>query len=95
MFGNKIIEGNKQNFLRTKNSIVLTQSLARKIFGRTPAVGKQLMVNRGDSANTYYAVSNVIADMPKNSHLLPALFCIKTGAPENPPSPRLTLESLI
>ncbi len=69
MFGNKIIEGSKQNFLRTKNSIVLTQSLANKIFGKTPAVGRQLIINTGDSTNTFFAVSNVIADMPKTSHL--------------------------
>ena len=69
MFANKIIEGNQQNFLRTKNSIVLTESLANKIFGKIPAVGKQLIVNTGDSSNAYYAVSNVIADMPKTSHL--------------------------
>jgi len=69
MFGIKIIEGDKQNFLRTKNSIVLTQSLAYKIFGKTPAVGKQLILNTSDSTNTYLAVSNVIADMPKTSHL--------------------------
>jgi putative ABC transport system permease protein len=69
MFANKIIEGNKQNFLTTKNSIVLTESLANKIFGKIPAVSKQLMVNTGDSTNTYYAVSNVISDMPKTSHL--------------------------
>ncbi len=69
MFGNKIIEGGKQNFLRTKNSIVLTQSLAYRIFGKTQVLGKQLIVNTGDSNSAYYAVSNVIADMPKTSHL--------------------------
>ncbi len=68
-FGNKIIQGTKENFLRTKNSIVLTQSLAYKIFGKTPAVGKQLIVNTGDSTGILYAISNVIADMPETSHL--------------------------
>lgn len=88
MFGNKIIEGSQQNFLRTKNSIVLTESLANKIFGKTPAVDKQIIVNTGDSSNTYYAVSNVIADMPKTSHLqidalLPMPEHIGTGYENN------------
>jgi putative ABC transport system permease protein len=88
MFGNKIIEGDKQNFLRTKNSIVLTQSFAYKIFGKAPSVGKQFLVNTGDSTNTYYAVSNVIADMPKTSHLqvdalLPVPEYIGNGLEDN------------
>ncbi len=69
MFAIKILEGNKQDFLRNENSIVLTKSFANKIFGNTPAVNKQLILNTGDSSNTYIAVSNVIADMPATSHL--------------------------
>ncbi|HEY5462168.1 MAG TPA: ABC transporter permease [Hanamia sp.] len=69
MFGIKIIEGEKQNFLRNKNSIVLTQSLANKIFGKTSAVNKMIALHSTDSTITFFAVSNVIADMPKTSHL--------------------------
>jgi len=69
MFGIKILQGDKKNFLRNQNDIVLTQSLANKIFGNTSPVNKQLVVNKGDSSNMYVAVSNVIADMPATSHL--------------------------
>ena len=69
MFGIKIIEGEKQNFLRNKNSIVLTRSLAKKIFGKTPAVNKMMALHSTDSSVMLFAVSNVIEDMPKTSHL--------------------------
>jgi putative ABC transport system permease protein len=69
MFGIKIIEGASQNFLSNKNSIVLTQSLANKIFGNTSAVNKQLLLQTSDSTNMYVVVSNVITDMPETSHL--------------------------
>ena len=69
MFGIKIIEGEKQNFLRNKNSIVLTQSLANKIFGKTSAINKMVALHSTDSTATFFAVSNVIEDMPKTSHL--------------------------
>ncbi|MEP6949774.1 MAG: FtsX-like permease family protein [Ginsengibacter sp.] len=68
MFNTKIIEGDKSNFIRIQNSIVLTQSLAYKIFGKIAALNKMLALHTGDST-IYVAVSNVIADFPKTSHL--------------------------
>lgn len=69
MFNVEIIEGERSNFIRDKNSIVLTQSLALKIFGNTPALNKMLLMRTDDSTTVYAAVSNVIADLPKTSHL--------------------------
>ncbi len=69
MFNVKIIEGDKSNFIRNQNSIVLTQSLAYKIFGEVPAVNKMIALHTTDSTTVYAAVSNVIADFPKTSHL--------------------------
>ncbi|MEJ7684794.1 MAG: ABC transporter permease [Segetibacter sp.] len=69
MFDVKIIEGDKNNFIRDKNSIVLTQSLASKIFGKVSALHKMLALYTDDSTTIYAAVSNVIADLPKTSHL--------------------------
>lgn len=69
MFNVTIIEGDKSNFIRDKNSIVLTQSLASKIFGKVSALNKMLALHTDDSTTVYAAVSNVIADLPKTSHL--------------------------
>src|SRR5687768_16412447 len=68
MFDAKIIEGNKSNFIRDQNSIVLTQTLANKIFGSAPALNKMLALHTTDTILNV-AVSNVIADLPKTSHL--------------------------
>ncbi len=69
MFNVEIIEGDKSNFIRDKNSIVLTQSLASKIFGKVPALNKMLLLHTDDSTTVYAAISNIIADLPKTSHL--------------------------
>jgi putative ABC transport system permease protein len=68
LFGIKILEGNRSNFIADQHSIVLTQSLANRIFGNQPAVNKMLVLHTKDTA-FYVAVSNVIADMPKTSHI--------------------------
>jgi putative ABC transport system permease protein len=68
IFDTKIIEGEKSNFIRDKNSIVLTQSLAYKIFGTTTALHKMLALHTKDEI-IYLVVSNVIADFAKTSHI--------------------------
>lgn len=69
MFNVTIIEGDKSDFILDKNSIVLTQSLASKIFGKASALHKMLALHTDDSTTFYAAVSNVIADLSKTSHL--------------------------
>ena len=68
MFAVKIIEGDKNNFIRNKNSIVLTQSMAHKIFGSESALNKTIAMHTKDTTINV-AVSNVIADLPKTSHI--------------------------
>jgi putative ABC transport system permease protein len=69
MFSPLIIEGDKNNFVRDENTIVLTASLARKLFGNATALNKTVQLHTTDTTVTNFTVSNVIADMPKNSHL--------------------------
>lgn len=67
VFTQKFIEGNAQTALTAPKSIVLTQSLAEKYFGRhTSYVGKTLENASGD----VYNVTAVIKDVPKNSHII-------------------------
>ena len=67
VFTCSFIEGNSQTALLSPNSMVLTQSLAEKYFGKgSTAVGKSLQNNRGD----IYKISAVVKDVPKNSHLI-------------------------
>ncbi|MCM4156706.1 ABC transporter permease [Gramella sp. AN32] len=60
-----IIQGEQKTSLDKPNSVVISESLAKSIFGNTDPVGKTITVtNRDEQLN----VSGVMKDMPKNSH---------------------------
>ncbi len=65
VFSHKFIEGNAEKPFTKKNSIVLTQSTAKKYFGNEKAVGKVLLRDGNDP----FVVSAVIEDIPSNSHM--------------------------
>jgi putative ABC transport system permease protein len=65
VFTHNIIDGSPQNALTEPNSMVLTASLAKKIFGDEEAINK--MVQSQD--NQSYKITAVIEDLPANSHV--------------------------
>src|SRR5580692_2789592 len=66
MFSWPFIEGDPRTALVVPHSIVLTRSVADRIFGRdVRALGRSIM---SDTVN--YKVTGVLPDVPKNSHLL-------------------------
>lgn len=72
MFDIKILKGNSHQALKGQSNIVLTESLAQKIFGDADPLNKTLLVNNQES----YTVSGIMADMPSNtgfnfSYLIP------------------------
>jgi putative ABC transport system permease protein len=67
VFTYHFIEGDPQTALTDPNSMVLTQSVAEKFFGKKKnVVGKSLQNDKGD----VYKITGVIDDVPKNSHLI-------------------------
>ncbi len=60
-----LISGNPHSVLNGPNSVVLTQSAAKKYFGNTNPLGKTIRYNR----NTNLTVSGIMKDVPENSHL--------------------------
>ena len=60
----KLIEGDPQTALVNDNSIVLSESTAKRFFGDEPAVGKILGIPGGNSVE----VTGVAEDYPSNSH---------------------------
>jgi putative ABC transport system permease protein len=52
--------------LNEPNSVVITESIAKKYFGRSNALGKIIETN--DNKNAIYKVTAVIRDIPQNSH---------------------------
>ncbi len=61
----EFIYGNKTTALKEPFSIVLTQSIATKYFGKSNPVGQIL----SDINKNIYTVTGVIQDVPENSHL--------------------------
>ncbi|HTJ12489.1 MAG TPA: ABC transporter permease [Dinghuibacter sp.] len=62
MFSVPFVEGNARSALSTPNSLVITQSLAKKLFGGEDALGKTVKLDNKDMFN----VSGVIRDLPNN-----------------------------
>jgi putative ABC transport system permease protein len=65
VFTFKLKEGNPAAALLEPQTLVLSETTARKYFGKGPALGKTLIVGNFNSA---YRVTGVMADMPHNSH---------------------------
>jgi putative ABC transport system permease protein len=61
-----LISGNSRNALDEPNSIVVSESAAKKYFNSTDVVGKQLTL--GDGSN--YRITAVMKDIPQNSHFI-------------------------
>jgi len=65
MFNFKILEGDRWRMLVEPQSIVLTASIAKQLFGDETPIGKTI----SDDKQRDYYVTGVIADMPENSSI--------------------------
>jgi putative ABC transport system permease protein len=65
-FSFKLIEGDPKTALQEPNTIVLTESIAAKYFGKESALGKLITVG-GTQA---YKVTGITPDAPRNSHFI-------------------------
>ncbi|GAB4010018.1 ABC transporter permease [Spirosoma migulaei] len=64
VFSYKFIEGDPKTALAQPGSVVLTHKAAQKFFGSRTALGQSLQTND----TTFYKVTGVLEDVPKNSH---------------------------
>ncbi|MRG44070.1 FtsX-like permease family protein [Chitinophaga sp. SYP-B3965] len=65
VFGYQLQEGNPATALKQPYSVVITEDIKEKYFGKEEALGKVLMVND----TIPYNVTGVFAELPTNSHL--------------------------
>jgi len=65
MFTYPLLKGNRQTALQKPNSAVLTESAARKLFGREDPVGKTISHYADDTLS--FTVTGVLKDIPDNS----------------------------
>ena len=59
-----MIAGSPHDALREPNSIILSESAAKKYFNTTDVIGKTLFIDN----ETLYKITGVIKDMPQESH---------------------------
>jgi putative ABC transport system permease protein len=64
IFTFSVVEGDQRTFLTKPNTIVLTDEMARRYFGDTPALGKTLVMD----GNAPYMVCGVVKPLPSASH---------------------------
>jgi putative ABC transport system permease protein len=72
VFSFKVLEGDAKNPFHNPNSIVLTKSMASRLFGNEESIGKTVIVDHKDPL----IVSAILQDIPTNSSLrLDAVVC--------------------
>ena len=64
VFGISLLQGNKSTALKQSNTVVLTESLAKKIFNNSYCIGKNIEIS-----NNNYTITGIIKDLPENSHI--------------------------
>ncbi|MBI3110436.1 MAG: ABC transporter permease [Ignavibacteriales bacterium] len=87
LFGFRMLEGDARSALRYPNSVVLTETSAKKYFGDAPAVGKLLMIGERvqDLYGTYqnlFTVTGVVQQPPHNSHIQFDILTSMSSYPE-------------
>jgi len=80
MFSFPLLAGKPDKALSGNNSIVLTQQLAKKLFGNEDAVGKTVRIDSTDN----FTVTAVLKDLPGNTqfdfeYLLPWNYIVQLG----------------
>jgi ABC-type antimicrobial peptide transport system permease subunit len=80
MFNFPLLKGNAAQALNRREGIVLTESLAKKLFGNEDAYGKIVRID----SNANFKVTGVLKDLPENTsfsfeYLLPWSFYDKLG----------------
>ncbi|MEI9920984.1 MAG: ABC transporter permease [Bacteroidota bacterium] len=64
----QFVKGNPHKALNDRNTIVITESIAKKYFGDDEdPIGKSLILN--DNKSKVYAITGVVKDFPSNSHI--------------------------
>ena len=68
VFTSEMVEGDPTSALNEPNTVVLTETLAKKIFGKTNVIGENMQAIN-DAEKTNLRVTGVIKDIPENTHL--------------------------
>src|SRR5579872_2276220 len=79
LFTYHFIEGNPNNALKNPNTIVISELMAKKIFGSQPAAGKVIRVKSNMNGEYDYTVSGVFRPLNTPSHINANFFLSYAG----------------
>ena len=68
VFDFKVSAGDRSTLLEDKSSFVVTEKLARQLFGNAPPLNKMVQFTAGDTTYSM-RVAGVLADLPAHSHI--------------------------
>jgi putative ABC transport system permease protein len=68
VFRDLLLRGDPETALSSLNSIVLTESMAKKVFGDVDPIGLQLQFPNDGGRPPEYTVTGILRDIPANAH---------------------------
>jgi len=74
LFTYNFIEGNATNALRDPNAVVLSEEIAKKFFGNSPALNKVIHISSSTNGDNDYTVTGVFRPYKKPSHINAGFF---------------------
>jgi putative ABC transport system permease protein len=87
LFSFPLLSGDRSTALRQPNSVVLTRSIAAKLFGTESPIGKNIQIDE-DKRNRYgtyqnlFTVTGVVENPPANSHIQFTMITSMSSYPE-------------
>ncbi len=80
VFDFKLQRGDPKKALVNPRSVILTEKIAKKYFGKEDPVGKRLSL---EADTNLYTVTGVVQDIPSNSHFKFDMLCSLTSLPNS------------
>ena len=78
VFSFPITQGKAGNGFQNPNSIILTESVAKKYFGTVDVIGKEVVIKDSDKPFKIFAIAK---DLPRNSHIQFDIFASMASYP--------------
>jgi putative ABC transport system permease protein len=80
VFDFKLLKGDPKKALVNPKSVILTENIAKKYFGKEDPVGKRLSL---EADSNLYTVTGVVQDIPSNSHFKFDMLCSLISLPNS------------
>lgn len=80
VFDFKLLSGDPKRALVNPKSVVLTETVAKKYFGKEDPLGKRLSL---EADSNLYTVTGVVGDIPSNSHFRFDMLCSLVSLPNS------------